>query len=102
MSLHVRKGLGNLNFYMNHINKQMFLRYNEFINSYESKKNTKPNKRKTMIKEVDSCSFRTSIFNLEDSFKIYKSKISEYSKFKSKMRSRTSYRTNNITSTYRR
>ena len=59
-------------------------------------------KGKTMIKEVDSCSFRTSIFNLEDSFKIYKSKISEYSKFKSKMRSRTSYRTNNITSTYRR
>ena len=36
MSLHVRKGLGNLNFYMNHINKQMFLRYNEFMNSYES------------------------------------------------------------------
>ncbi len=36
------------------------------------------------LKEVDSCLLRCSIFNLEDSFKRYKNKLSEYPKFKSK------------------
>ena len=76
---------------------------NEYINSYESIKEI-PNliKEKPWLKEVDSCLLRTSIFNLEDSFKRYKSKMSEYPKFKAKTKSRPSYRTNNITSTYRR
>ena len=75
---------------------------NEYISSYESIKEI-PNliKEKSQLKEVDSCLLRTSIFNLEDSFKRYKSKISEYPKFKSKMKSKQSYRTNNIASTYK-
>lgn len=48
------------------------------------------------LKEVDSCSLRCSIFNLEDAFKRYKNKLGETPKFKSKNKSRKSYRTNNI------
>ena len=75
---------------------------NEYINSYESIKEI-PNliKENPWLKEVDSCLLRTSIFNLEDSFKRYKTNISKYPKFKSKTKSRPSYRTNNITSTYK-
>ena len=74
----------------------------EYINSYESIKEI-PSliEEKTWLKEVDSCLLRTSIFNLEDSFKRYKNKISEYPKFKSKIKTRPSYKTNNITSTYK-
>ena len=73
-----------------------------YINAYESIKEI-PNLSidKEWLKEVDSCSLRCSIFNLEDSFKRYKNKISNYPKFKSKTKSRQSYRTNNITSNYR-
>ena len=73
-----------------------------YINSYKAIKEI-PNliKENTWLKEVDSCLLRTSIFNLEDSFKRYKNKLSEYPKFKSKTKSRPSYRTNNITSIYK-
>ena len=75
---------------------------NGYINAYESIKEL-PNlsNDKKWLKEVDSCSLRCSIFNLEDSFKRYKNKISNYPKFKSKTKSRQSYRTNNITSNYK-
>ena len=73
-----------------------------YINSFNSIKEI-PNliKENTWLKEVDSCLLRCSIFNLEDSFERYKNKLSEYPRFKSKRKSRQSYRTNNITSTYK-
>jgi len=52
------------------------------------------------LKEVDSCLLRCSIFNLEDSYKRYNNKISEYPKYKGKYTSRKTYRTNNITRIY--
>ena len=52
------------------------------------------------LKEVDSCSLRCSIFNLEDAYKNFFSKRSEYPVFKSKYK-RQSYRTNCIHSTYK-
>ena len=75
---------------------------NGYINSYESIKEL-PNLSRDheWLKEVDSCILRSAIFNLEDSFKRYKNKISGYPKFKSKTKSRQSYRTNNIISTYK-
>lgn len=52
------------------------------------------------LKEVDSCSLRCVIFNLEDSFKNFFEKRSSYPKFKSKY-NKQSYRTNAIRSTYK-
>ena len=73
-----------------------------YINSYNSIKEI-PNliKEKPWLSEIDSCLLRCSIFNLEDSFKRYSKGLSQYPKFKSKNKSRPSYRTNNITSTYK-
>ena len=73
-----------------------------YINSYQVMKEI-PNliKENNWLSEVDSCLLRSSIFNLEDSFKRYNKGLSEYPKFKSKNKSRLSYRTNNITSTYK-
>lgn len=73
-----------------------------YINSYESiKEIPKLIKENNWLSEVDSCSLRSSIFNLEDSFKRYSEGLSKYPKFKSKSKTRPSYRTNNITSTYK-
>ena len=58
-------------------------------------------KQNDWLKEVDSCLLRCSIFNLEDSFKRYNKGLNNYPKFKSKTKSKASYRTNNITSTYK-
>ncbi|MBR2828802.1 MAG: transposase [Bacilli bacterium] len=52
------------------------------------------------LKEVDSCSLRCSLFNLEDAFKNFFSKRSNYPIFKNKF-SRQSYRTNCITGEYK-
>ena len=51
------------------------------------------------LKEVDSCALRCSIFNLEDSFKNYFERRSNYPVFKSKF-SHQSYRTNSIESEF--
>lgn len=73
-----------------------------YINAFNScKQIPELMKENEWLKEVDSCLLRCSIFNLEDSFKRYKNKLSEYPKFKSKNKSGPSYRTNNITSTYK-
>lgn len=53
------------------------------------------------LKEVDSCSLRCAIFNLEDAFKNFFEKRSDYPVFKSKYQ-RQSYRTNCIKSSYKR
>lgn len=49
---------------------------------------------------MDSCSLRCAIFNLEDAYKNFFAKRSNYSIFKGKYR-RQSYRTNCIKSTYK-
>ena len=83
--------------------------YNYFLNKNKNYINTFGSikelpllcKNNEWLKEVDSCSLRCSIFNLEDSFKRYKNKLSEYPKYKSKNKSKSVYRTNNITSIYK-
>ncbi len=52
------------------------------------------------LKEVDSCSLRCAIFNLEDSYKNFFSKKSSYPAFKSRY-SKQSYRTNCKKSIYK-
>lgn len=53
------------------------------------------------LNEVDSCSLRCSLFNLDDAFKrLYKGQ-GEYPKFKGKYNSKRSYRTNCISNTYK-
>ena len=52
------------------------------------------------LKEVDSCSLRCSIFDLEDGFNNFFAKRSGYPNFKSKF-ARQSYRTSCIRSTYK-
>ena len=52
------------------------------------------------LKEVDSSSLRCALFNLEDSFKNYFSKRSNYPRFKNKF-NKQSYRTTCIRSTYK-
>ena len=53
------------------------------------------------LKEVDSCSLRCSLFNLDDAFKRWYKGQGEYPKFKGKYNSKRSYRTNCISSTYK-
>ena len=53
------------------------------------------------LKEVDSCSLRCSLFDLEDAFKRFIKHQNNYPKFKGKYSSKRSYRTNYITSIYK-
>ena len=53
------------------------------------------------LKEVDSCSLRCSLFDLDDAFKRYFKHQNNYPKFKGKYSSKRCYRTNYITSTYK-
>ena len=53
------------------------------------------------LKEVDSCSLRCSLFDLEDGFKRFIKHQNNYPKFKGKYSSKRCYRTNYITSTYK-
>ena len=53
------------------------------------------------LKEVDSCSLRCSLFDLEDSFKRFINHQNNCPKFKGKYSSKRSYRTNYITSIYK-
>ena len=72
------------------------------INAYESiKELPKLVKENTWLSEVDNCLLRCSIFNLEDSFKRFGKNLSSYPKFKSKTKTKPSYKTNHITSTYK-
>ena len=52
------------------------------------------------LKEVDSCALRCTVFNLEDSYKNFFAKRSNYPVFKSKF-NKQSYRTNLIKSEYK-
>ena len=53
------------------------------------------------LKEVDSCSLRCSLFDLDDAFKRYFNNQNNYPKFKGKYGSKRSYRANYITSAYK-
>ena len=53
------------------------------------------------LKEIDSCSLRCSLFDLDDAFQRYLKHQNSSPKFKGKYRSKRSYRTNKITSTYK-
>ena len=53
------------------------------------------------LKEVDSCSLRCSLFDLEEAFKRFTKHQNNYPKFKGKYSSKRSYRTNYITSIYK-
>ena len=57
-------------------------------------------KEYSFLKEVDSCSLRNSIFNLEDSYRNFFEKRANYPQFKSKFK-KQSYRTNCIRSSYK-
>lgn len=85
---------------------------NESINNYKETKEpinaykmikTLPNLQKqySWLKEVDSTLLRTSIFDLEDAYKRFFKMGNGYPKFKSKQRSRLSYRTSNMVSKYK-
>ena len=52
------------------------------------------------LKEVDSCALRCAVFNLEDGFKNFFAKRSDYPKFKSKFNKQT-YRTTCMKSSYK-
>ena len=85
--------------------------YNYFLEKTNGKKYIKTfdyikdlpllSKENEWLKEVDSCLLRCSIFNLEDAINNHNKGNAEYPKFKSKTKSRSSYRTNNITSVYK-
>ena len=85
--------------------------YNYFLDKTNGKKYIKTfdyikdlpllSKEKEWLKEVNSCLLRCSIFNLEDALKRHNNGNAEYPKFKSKTKSRSSYRTNNITRVYK-
>ena len=66
----------------------MCLELKEMYNKYE------------WLKEVDSCSLRCAIFNLEDAYKNFFNKRANYPIFKSKYKKQT-YRTNCIRSSYK-
>ncbi len=80
--------------------------YNYFLdkkisNAYSGiKLISKLSKEKTFLKEVDSCTLRNSVFNLEDAYKRYYKNLGGYPKFKVKG-IHNSYKTNNIKSTYK-
>ena len=83
------------NYFLDKINGRKYIKTFDYIKDLPllSKENI-------WLKEVDSCLLRCSIFNLEDAINNYNKGNAKYPKFKSKVRSRSSYRTNNITREY--
>ena len=84
------------NYFLDKINGRKYIKTFDYIKALPllSKENE-------WLKEVDSCLLRCSIFNLEDAINNHNKGNAEYPKFKSKVRSRSSYRTNNITRVYK-
>ncbi len=95
----IHKTFGCSRFVYNHYLNEC--KENGYQKSYDMCKDLKElEKEYSFLKEVDSCSLRCSIFNLEDSYKNFFAKRSSYPKFKSKF-SNQSYRTNCIRSSYK-
>ena len=77
-------------------------KYPNYINAYNCCNELKElTEEYDWLKEVDSCLLRASIFNLDNAFKRYKSNLGDKPNFKSKNKSKNSYKTNNITSIYK-
>ena len=85
--------------------------YNYFLSMYKESKHTKASENIKyytnylkyecpFLQEIDSIVIRKSLFNLEDSFKRYFKRQSEYPKFKSKFK-RNSYNTNAVYGSYK-
>ena len=74
--------------------------YNYFLDKCKTNGYMKTYDMCIFLKEVDSCSLRCAIFNLEDSYKRFFFKKTRYPKFKNKYTKQT-YRTNCIRSTYK-
>ena len=53
------------------------------------------------LEEIDSCSLRCALFDLDDAFKRYNRKQGDYPKFKGKYTAKRSYRTNYISNVYK-
>ena len=77
-------------------------KYPNYINAYNCCNELKElTKEYDWLKEVDSCLLRSSIFNLDNAFKRFSNNLGNKPNFKSKNRSRNSYRTNNVVNTYK-
>ena len=83
------------NYFLNKCKRNKYYRISDMCNELKGLCVKYP-----FLKEVDSCSLRCSIFNLEDSFKNSFAKRNEYPCFKNKF-SKQSYRTNAIRSSYK-
>ena len=95
----IEKSIGTSRFIYNHflsISKGIKINAYDYIKQLPSL-----TEEYNWLKEVDSCLLRTSIFDLEDAYQKYFKENKGLPKFKSKVKSRKSYRTNNITSTYK-
>ena len=95
----IQKTFGCTRFVYNHYLEK---RKKEHLNCFDMIKDL-PNlySEYPFLKEVDSCSLRCSLFDLEDGFKRFIKHQNNYPKFKGKYSSKRSYRTNYITSTYK-
>jgi len=95
----IHKTFGCARFVYNHfLNK---CKENGYTKAYNMCKELKElEKEYGWLKEVDSCSLRNSIFNLEDSYKNFFDKRAGYPKFKSKY-NKQSYRSTCIRSSYK-
>ena len=85
------------NHFLNKTNGKSYINKFDYIKELPLLSSTKE-----WLKEVDSCLLRCSIFNLEDSLTAYKKGTSQYPKYKSKTRSRNSYRTSNFIREYKK
>ena len=95
----IHKTFGCYRFIYNHFLDQC--KRNEYKRAFKLiKELPKLQEEYEWLKEVDSCSLRCAIFNLEDAYKNYFSKRSGYPTFKSKFKRQT-YRTNCIRSEYK-
>ena len=84
------------NYYLNKIKENNYMNATSCIKDYvDCLKYEYP-----FLTEIDSIIIRKSLFNLEDSFKRFFNKISDYPKYKSKF-SRNSYNTSAIYRTYK-
>ena len=100
----INKTFGCTRFIYNYFLDKMHEYYkenNKSLSAYDCCKEIKElSKEKEWLTEVDSCSLRCSIFDLEDAFKRFFKKTGNYPKFKKKF-GKNSYRTNCITSSYK-
>ena len=100
----INKTLGSTRFVYNHYLSKKTKTYNETKTTLKTNDCIKdlPNlyKENPWLKEIDSLSLRTTLFDLEDSYKRFFNKQANYPKYKNKYQ-KNSYRTNCIKSSYK-